>query len=156
MADIVSPAVRSRMMAGIRGRDTRPEIILRRGLHRRGFRFQLHRADLPGKPDLTFPRFQAILLAQGCFWHGHECHLFKWPSTRLEFWRNKIEQNKLRDEAVIQELGDRGWRVAQVWECALKGRFRLTHEAVIDRCAKWLTSSDEALEISGSETRPSL
>lgn len=144
------------MMAGIRGRDTRPEIILRRGLHRRGFRFQLHRGDLPGRPDLTFPRFRAVLLAQGCFWHGHDCHLFKWPSTRVEFWRNKIEQNRKRDQTVIQGLTNQGWRVAQVWECALKGRFRLNHEAVVDQCAEWLTSPEEALEISGCETRPPL
>jgi DNA mismatch endonuclease (patch repair protein) len=144
------------MMAGIRGKNTRPEIILRRGLHSRGFRFQLHRSDLPGKPDLTFPRFRAVLFAQGCFWHGHDCHLFKWPSTRSDFWREKIAANMKRDGSAIEALAKGGWRTGQVWECALKGRTRLGREAVIDQCAKWLTSDDPALEISGCETRASL
>jgi DNA mismatch endonuclease, patch repair protein len=143
-------------MAGIRGKNTKPEIILRCGLHARGFRFQLHRRDLPGRPDLTFPRFHAVLFAQGCFWHGHDCHLFKWPRTRGAFWREKIEQNKRRDEAALLQLANRGWRVGQVWECALKGRTRLNHETVIDQCAAWLTSEVEVLEISGCETRPPL
>jgi DNA mismatch endonuclease (patch repair protein) len=142
------------MMSGIRGKDTRPEIILRRGLHARGFRFQLHRRDLPGKPDLTFPKFGAVLLAHGCFWHGHDCHLFKWPATRPDFWREKIAQNKTRDEATFRALRAKAWRVGKVWECALKGRMRLEHESVIDRCSEWLTSSAETLEISGCETRP--
>jgi DNA mismatch endonuclease (patch repair protein) len=142
------------MMAGIRGKNTRPEMVLRSSLHRRGFRYQLHRRDLPGKPDLTFPRYGAVLFAQGCFWHGHDCHLFRWPSSRAEFWRDKISHNKDRDEATVRELLSRNWRVAQVWECALKGRTRLDHETVIDRCVGWLTSSIDKLEISGCEKRP--
>jgi DNA mismatch endonuclease (patch repair protein) len=156
VADVVSPVVRSRMMAGIRGKDTKPETILRSGLHARGFRFQLHRRDLPGRPDLTLPRFRAIIFAQGCFWHGHDCHLFKWPSTRPEFWREKIDRNKQRDQAAFSELSVMGWRIGEVWECALKGRTRLDRETVIDRCAEWLTSGAETLEISGCETRPPL
>src|SRR5690349_4259655 len=110
------------MMSGIRGKNTRPELILRSGLHRRGFRFRLHPADLPGKPDLVFPKHQAVLFAHGCFWHGHDCHLFKWPRTREEFWRTKIEQNRKVDERAQTRLGQAGWRQAVVWECALKGK----------------------------------
>ena len=98
-ADIVTPAVRSRMMAGIRGKDTRPELVLRTALHRRGFRYRLHRRDLPGTPDLVFPGRKAVIFVHGCFWHGHDCHLFHWPQTRADFWRGKIGGNIARDRA---------------------------------------------------------
>lgn len=143
-------------MAGIRGKNTKPEIVLRRGLHRRGFRFQLHRSDLPGKPDLVFPRYRAVLFAHGCFWHGHQCHLFKWPKTRNEFWRTKIIQNCNRDEASVEKLRATGWRVGEVWECALKGRSRLNAAEVLDRCGRWLLSSEPTLEVAGDETGLSL
>src|SRR5690606_16975078 len=100
-ADIVSPKTRSRMMSGIRGKNTRPELILRSALHRKGFRFRLHRKDLPGRPDMIFPQYRAVLFVHGCFWHGHNCHLFKWPSTREEFWREKIAGNIKRDKRQI-------------------------------------------------------
>jgi DNA mismatch endonuclease (patch repair protein) len=144
------------MMSGIRGKNTKPEIILRKGLHRLGFRFRVHRRDLPGKPDLVFPRHRAVIFAQGCFWHGHACHLFKWPKSREQFWRTKILQNQERDRLSFEHLRALGWRVGEVWECALKGRGRLGDQAVVSRCADWLLSSVDGLEISGCETRPSL
>ncbi|HET9639883.1 MAG TPA: very short patch repair endonuclease [Allosphingosinicella sp.] len=144
------------MMAGIRGKDTKPEIILRRGLHARGYRYQLHRRDLPGKPDLVFPRYRGVLFAQGCFWHGHQCRLFKWPKTRNEFWRTKITQNRDRDRTSSEKLRVAGWRIGEVWECALKGRSRLDVTEVLDRCEKWLLSSDPTLEVIGDETGLSL
>jgi DNA mismatch endonuclease (patch repair protein) len=122
MADVVSPEVRSRMMSGIRGKDTKPEMIIRRGLHARGFRFRLHDRTLPGKPDLVFPKYRAVIFVHGCFWHGHECHLFKWPKTRVEFWREKIEGNRARDVRVALELRGSGWDVIEVWECQLKDK----------------------------------
>ncbi len=134
-------------MAGIRGKNTKPEMILRRGLHRLGFRYQLHRSDLPGKPDLVFPKHRAVLFAQGCFWHGHNCHLFKWPKSREEFWREKIRQNQQRDRGAIERLRADGWRVGEVWECGVKGRERLPLSDVLARCAHWLRSSENALEI---------
>src|SRR5215813_7107073 len=109
MADVVSPAVRSRMMAGIRSTNTKPELFLRSGLHRAGFRFRLHAKEVPGKPDVVFPRYGAAIFVNGCFWHRHDCHLFKMPSTRPEFWRQKIERNVQRDAVVRQQLGDAGW-----------------------------------------------
>lgn len=151
MADVVSPAVRSRMMSGIRGKNTSPEMRLRSGLHRRGFRYKLHQRHLPGTPDLVFPRYGAVLFAQGCFWHGHNCHLFKWPSSRPEFWRQKIEGNRERDKVAIAELLDARWRVGEVWECALKGPRRLPDEAILDSCAGWLQSDLDRLEIAGCE-----
>src|SRR4051812_49060866 len=121
MADVVSPEVRSRMMGGIRGKNTKPELLLRRGLHSAGFRFKLHDPVLPGKPDLVLPRRHAVLFAHGCFWHGHGCHLFKWPTTRVDFWRAKISRNQQVDARVDEELKKAGWRRGIVWECALRG-----------------------------------
>lgn len=150
MADIVPPAVRSRMMAGIRGADTKPELILRGGLHRAGFRFRLHDRALPGCPDMVFARRRAVLFAHGCFWHGHDCHLFKWPKTREDFWRAKIERNRAVDARADAALAAAGWRRGLVWECALKGRTRLPEEEVIGRCAAWLSGKAEELIIRGA------
>ena len=125
MADVVSPDVRSRMMAGIRGKNTKPELILRSGLHRAGFRFKLHDKSLPGKPDLVFPKYHAVIFAHGCFWHFHDCHMFKWPKSREQFWRSKIMRNRDTDLRTLQMLDATGWRSGVIWECALKGRARL-------------------------------
>lgn len=150
MADIVPPDVRSRMMSGIRGTNTKPELILRSGLHRAGFRFRLHDKRLPGKPDMVFPRWRAVLFAHGCFWHGHDCHLFRWPKTREEFWQAKIARNREVDARTDAQLREAGWRRGIVWECALKGRERLPIEDVIARCAAWLRSDSPELEIRGA------
>lgn len=149
MPDIVPVAVRSRMMAGIRGRNTKPELLLRRELHALGFRFRLHVRDLPGHPDLVFPRRRAVLFAHGCFWHGHDCHLFRWPSTRDDFWKAKIERNHAVDIRTEAALRAAGWRQGVVWECALKGRGKLPLDEVIAACADWLRSETPRLEIRG-------
>lgn len=148
-SDVVSPSVRSHMMAGIRGKDTKPELLLRSELHRRGFRFRLHRRDLPGCPDMVFPKWGAAIFVHGCFWHGHDCHLFRLPKTRTEFWREKIAGNALRDQRQINALREAGWRVGVVWECAVKGRTRLPLDVVIVQCAAWLVSSRQGMEIHG-------
>ncbi|KRA61142.1 DNA glycosylase [Rhizobium sp. Root651] len=150
MADIVTPEVRSRMMAGIRGKNTKPELTLRRGLHADGFRFRLHDRTLPGKPDIVFPRYRAVLFAHGCFWHGHNCHLFKWPSSRPDFWQAKIYRNREVDALASAALREAGWRQGIVWECALKGKARLPIETVLSECATWLRSDIPFFEIRGS------
>jgi len=149
MVDIVPADVRSRMMSGIRGTNTKPELLLRRGLHALGFRFRLHDRSLPGKPDIVFPRYRAVIFAHGCFWHGHDCHLFKWPSTRPDFWQAKIKRNRINDERTDVALDQSGWRQAIVWECALKGKTRLPLEEVILALAEWLKSDSQRLEIRG-------
>lgn len=149
MADIVSADVRSRMMSGIKGQNTKPELVLRRGLHRSGFRFRLHARELPGKPDIVFPRYNAILFVHGCFWHGHDCHLFRLPSTRRDFWQAKIARNQLVDERATRALTETGWRIGIVWECALKGRTRLVLEDVIAACSAWLRADTQMFEIRG-------
>jgi DNA mismatch endonuclease (patch repair protein) len=120
MADVVSSEVRSRMMSGIRGKDTAPEMVIRRGLHARGFRYRLHDRRLPGRPDLVLPKYRAVIFVHGCFWHGHGCHLFKWPKTREDFWREKIQGNMRRDRAQTALLKQQGWRSTVVWECELR------------------------------------
>lgn len=152
MTDIVDKATRSRMMSGIRGKDTKPEMIVRSALHARGFRFRLHYKGLPGKPDLVFPKHQAVIFINGCFWHGHTCHLVKSPTTNPTFWEHKISDNKVRDERSMKGLLEAGWRVLIIWECALKGaaqRERLP--AITDQIGLWIKGEDMApfKEISG-------
>ncbi len=145
MADVVDSATRSRMMAGIRGRDTRPEIKVRSALHLRGFRFRLHDRLLPGRPDIVLPRWRAVILVHGCFWHRHAgCRFATMPSTRSEFWSAKFDANVNRDRRSREALLLSGWRVATVWECAVRG---VNIEDVADRLAKWLASGDTTIEI---------
>ena len=152
MADIVDKETRSRMMSGIRGKDTKPEVMIRKLLHSRGFRFRLHRKDLPGRPDIVLPRYRVAIFVQGCFWHGHEnCHLFRLPSSRTEFWNEKIGGNKSRDEKNIGLLHDAGWRTLQIWECALKGKSGYTCEELGELAGHFIISSAEAFEIVGKK-----
>jgi DNA mismatch endonuclease, patch repair protein len=147
--DIVDKSKRSIMMAGIKDKNTRGEITIRKALHKFGFRYQLHRKDLPGKPDLVFPKHGAIIFINGCFWHAHGCHIFKWPSTRTEFWRDKIGKNKIRDERNIQSCISMGWRVLVIWECALKGKTRRNLNEVIHTTMNWLLYDTQSAEIMG-------
>lgn len=149
MTDVVSPEVRSRMMTGIRGKNTRPELLIRKCLHGRGFRYRLHDNKLPGKPDIVLPRYRAVILIHGCFWHGHDCHLFKWPSSNKIFWREKITKNKTMDEQTEFVLLMSGWRVLTIWECALKGKNRIALDIVIARIINWLNSQRLSLIIDG-------
>lgn len=141
MTDVVSPSKRSQMMSGIRSKNTLPELIVRRGLHARGFRYRLHDRKLPGKPDLVFPRFRSVILVHGCFWHGHQCHLFRMPSTRTEFWERKIGRNRERDAEVKAALLSLGWRVLEVWECELRAARNSDYVPIVDRIAEWLSLS---------------
>lgn len=138
-------------MSAIRGTGTKPELLLRKGLHARGFRFRLHEKKLPGRPDLVLSKYRAVIFANGCFWHGHDCALFRWPATREVFWREKITGNMARDAANIAVLKASGWRIAIVWECALKGRSRRTPDEVIDCLSNWLFSEDKILELRARE-----
>ncbi len=121
MVDIVDAAIRSKMMSGIKGKNTKPELVVRRYLHRSGFRYVLHRRDLPGRPDLTLPKYRAVIFVHGCFWHMHQgCRFATLPTTRPEFWLHKLEENRARDERQAQVLMGDGWRIAVVWECSLR------------------------------------
>lgn len=148
MVDVVDGATRSRMMSGIRGRNTKPEILVRSLLHRQGFRFRLHARNLPGKPDIVLPRYRAIVFVHGCFWHGHDCPLFKWPGTRQDFWREKIGSTHRNDRRAREKLLSTGWRVGVVWECAIRGAGKDTG-GVARRLADWLRSDSHFTEIRG-------
>jgi len=149
MTDVVSPEVRSRMMTGIRSKNTRPELLIRKCLHGRGFRYRLHDKRLPGKPDIVLPKFHAVIFVNGCFWHGHDCNLFKMPATRTVFWQTKIENNRRNDDSSNKALSSNGWRIATIWECAMKGPARQDEAALIDQLAKWLYGDNNKLDITG-------
>lgn len=149
MADVHDPQTRSRNMAAIKGSNTKPELTVRRALHAAGLRYRLHVKDLPGKPDLVFPKHSAVVFIHGCFWHQHDCHLFKWPATRKDFWVQKIERNVNNDLRTIERLRQLGWRVAIVWECALKGKTRRNETETMQTLASWIKSSEESLVIEG-------
>ena len=137
MPDIVDPETRSRMMASIRSVDTAPEMQVRRYLHARGFRYRLHDRRLPGRPDLVLPGKRAVIQIQGCFWHAHDgCALFTLPATRRPFWQDKLLGNRQRDDRNKQALLNAGWRVATVWECAL----RSGDTTSLRRLEQWLQS----------------
>jgi DNA mismatch endonuclease (patch repair protein) len=143
------------MMSGIRATNTRPEMLLRKGLHALGWRYRIHGRAIPGKPDLVFPGKRALIFANGCFWHGHDCHLFKWPKSRPEFWREKIGSNIERDQRVREQLLAQGWRIAEVWECTLKGRERLSLEHVLAACEAFLHGHEQSCSV-GSDQRISV
>lgn len=151
MVDIVDAETRSRMMAGIRSKDTRPELLIRRALHRKGFRYRIHDRRLPGHPDIVFPSLRAVILVHGCFWHGHSCHLFKWPSTRIEFWKNKITRNSQKDLDTSQKLTVLGWRTLVIWECSIKGRSKIPLDETVDLISNWLKYGADNLEMKGSD-----
>ena len=140
MADIVTPEVRSRMMRGIKGKNTKPEIQLRKQLFKAGFRYRLHSKNLPGKPDIVLPKWHAAIFVHGCFWHRHAgCSLTTTPSTRTEFWKQKFDANVERDSRNKENLINAGWRVATVWECGL----RTNLEDVVSSLSDWLKKTSE-------------
>lgn len=139
MVDVVDRATRSRMMSGIRSKNTRPELFVRKGLHALGFRFRLHDKGIPGTPDLVLPKFRTLINVHGCFWHGHGCRHCKVPSTNTDFWLKKIGANCLRDNETIQQQLDSGWRCLVIWECAIRLAQRRPEELdVINISASWL------------------
>lgn len=132
-----TPAERSRIMAAVKGRDTSPELTLRRLLHARGYRYRLHRKDLPGKPDIVFPGRRKVIFMHGCFWHGHDCKRGdRRPRTNAEYWRTKIARNRERDGRSIAALHETGWSSLIVWECELK-----PERALIARIESFLNGS---------------
>lgn len=138
MADIVNSETRSRMMAGIRGRDTTPELLIRKALHRKGFRFRVHVRTLPGCPDLVFPKYHAVIFVHGCFWHRHSgCSLATMPSSNVNFWSEKFAKTVERDESILDRLRAQKWRIGVIWECDL-GKKKL--EVTSEKIEAWLHS----------------
>lgn len=124
MADVFSPEVRSRVMAQVRSQGTRPELAVRRELHALGYRFRLHRRDLPGRPDVVLPKYRLVIFVNGCFWHGHRCRDGQLPTSNAEYWESKIGRNRARDRRATRELNRLGWRVQTIWTCRLRQGLR--------------------------------
>jgi DNA mismatch endonuclease, patch repair protein len=118
--DTRSPEQRSYIMRSVRSRDTGPELIVRSLLHRLGFRFSLHRKNLPGRPDIVLPKHRTVVFVHGCFWHGHGCEKGRLPKSKLDFWRPKIRKNRIRDAEAVRTLKSAGWRVLTIWQCEIK------------------------------------
>jgi DNA mismatch endonuclease, patch repair protein len=150
VTDIVSKAKRSAMMSGIRGKNTKPEILVRRLLHGMGFRFRLHRKDLPGKPDIVLPKWRTVVFVNGCYWHGHaDCDLFRLPKSRTEFWQDKIDGNRVRDQRNYSALKHAGWKTVVIWECAVSKKRQLSKDN-LEKIFLSIKEPDQALvEIRG-------
>mgnify|MGYP001370557829 CR=1 FL=1 len=152
MADVVDAATRSRMMAGIRSKDTKPEVLVRKALHARGFRYPLNSRGLPGRPDVVLPKWKVAVFVHGCFWHSHGCHLSKLPASNTAFWKTKLDANHERDLLAQLTLISAGWRTVTIWECALRGRAALERlPQIMDQLAAWIRDQAEqpVFEISG-------
>jgi DNA mismatch endonuclease, patch repair protein len=146
MSDVHSPEARRRNMAAIPAKDTAPELLIRRSLHAAGFRYRLHDRRLPGRPDIVLPKHRAVILVNGCFFHGHDCRYFKWPMTRAQFGQTKIAGNRDRDRRNVARLLVDGWRVLVVWECALRGD-EVRRSAALARTRDWLRGRTRHSEI---------
>ncbi len=145
MADVLTPLQRKLNMSRIRGKDTKPEMLIRRGLHALGLRYRLHDRTLPGRPDLVFPKYRTAIFIHGCFWHAHGCALSKLPATRQDFWHTKLAANAARDCNAIDALQAAGWRVLVIWECALRGGARLPRDGVFDSSAHFVRSGTRSI-----------
>jgi len=148
MTDVLTPEQRQFNMSRIRGKDTKPEMLIRRGLHARGLRYRLHDRSLPGRPDLVFPKYRTVVFIHGCFWHAHGCSLSKLPATRQDFWQAKLGANAARDRKAVYALRAGGWRVLVIWECALRGSARHKESVVLERAATFIEGTGiDLLEI---------
>jgi DNA mismatch endonuclease (patch repair protein) len=129
------------MMAGIRSKNTKPEVFLRKALHAQGLRYRLGGGGLPGKPDLIFPARKTVVFVHGCFWHRHDCKYFKWPGSNKSFWQTKLDGNAARDKRVKIELAKMGWRVLTVWECELRNTGYSLPNGAVNRVTRLLIKS---------------
>jgi len=137
--DVFSVEKRSEVMRAVKGANTKPELKLRKALFARGFRYRLHARDLPGKPDLVFPRYRSVIFINGCFWHGHDCARgARVPKSNRDYWLAKVARNKARDEDIVKALAALGWRAYIVWECSLQNV-----DDAADKAARWLKRAEK-------------
>lgn len=139
------------MMSNIHSKNTKPELLIRKGLFAKGFRYVLYSKNIPGRPDIVLPKYRAVVFVNGCFWHMHDCSLFVLPKTRTEFWENKLKGNRKRDILTVSNLIAEGWRVSVIWECSIKRKGIDVLGELIDDIAKWLRSESDYLEMRGRD-----
>ena len=147
--DTVDRETRSRIMSSVGQKNTGPEALLRSALHKAGLRYRLHDKELPGSPDLVFPRYRAVIFVHGCYWHSHGCYKSTVPKSRRGFWEKKFSDNRIRDERNIDLLQKGGWRVLISWECALIGKHALAINEVAKLIQAWLMGTEPYGQISG-------
>lgn len=140
MATLI-PEHRSALMSRIRGKDTGIEMLIRKGLHRSGFRYRLGGANLPGRPDIVLPKYHVVVYVHGCFWHGHNCALYRLPKTNREFWRAKISANRARDARTFAEATALGWKALEVWECRIRGKSHREIAQLIEELADHISAN---------------
>ncbi|MER0342489.1 very short patch repair endonuclease [Vibrio vulnificus] len=153
MPDVHTEFIRSKNMKAIRSRDTYPELVVRRMLHRNGYRYSVAPERITGKPDIWMKKWNAAIFINGCFWHVHDCAKFRWPKSNAEFWKQKLLANKDRDKRTTQELLREGRRVLIIWECAIKGKNRLNEYTLILLISVWLQSKTRQAEINSEGLR---
>ena len=154
MVDVVSRAKRSEMMAGIQSRNTKPEVRIRKLLHKAGYRYRLQSRVGKIKPDIVLPKWKTAIFIHGCFWHGHDsCHLYRLPKSREEFWKEKVTVNRARDRRVVETVREAGWNVITIWECAQRGRRRLDEDALVGELIAGIRRQPGELEIAGVSDR---
>ena len=152
MGDIVDAETRKRMMSRIRGKDTKPEVAIRKRLYAKGYRYRIHTKKLPGKPDIVFLGRKAAIFINGCFWHFHDCHLFRMPKTRQKWWERKLVGNLERDRRNVKALLGMGWRVMVIWECSWRTKKReQNYDKIANRITMWLKKGSAFEEIRGKE-----
>ena len=149
--DVVTAEKRSSMMSGIRSKNTKGEIVLRKILYSGGYRYRLNIKTITGNPDIYIPRKRAAIFFNGCFWHGHQCHFFRIPSTNQLFWSEKIRKNIERDNFVMNQLFEEGYRIAIIWECSMRGKKRIGDDKISSALFDWLESEDKKIEIMGAK-----
>lgn len=149
--DVVSPKMRSEMMSGIRGKNTKPELLVRSLLFKAGYRFRLHRKDLPGTPDIVMPGRRIVIFIHGCFWHRHrDCSLARLPKSNAEFWKTKLSGNERRDQAKYCQLADLGWRVLVIWECVIRRQHDI--DQLMASITRWVDSGGFFAELPPGES----
>jgi len=152
MPDIFSVEKRSDIMSRVKSKDTQPELLVRKALFTRGFRYRVHDKKLPGMPDIVLKKYNAIIFIHGCFWHGHMgCSRSRLPSSRKEFWSEKIKKNIERDTKTLKSLSEMGYRILIIWECSLKGKNKIPFTQLMDEIEGWLYEGPQLLEIQGRD-----
>jgi len=155
--DIVNKERRSEMMSGIRSQNTKPELLIRKGLFKLGFRYRIN-SKMFGKPDIVLKKYNAVIFIHGCFWHGHiGCENFRIPKSNTTFWVNKIDRNRKRDAEVLNYLHATGWRICIIWECSIRGKSQLSNiDKTINKISKWLTSKRIWIEITSDKYKKNI